>query len=90
MIYAGLGPGRRLANLSCGTNVVQRQRQKVVPLAEGRVLEIDIGLGLNLPYYGRHERAGRGQSKRFTSDVPRSLSVTQYVAPAIKLDMAAA
>lgn len=25
-------------NLSCGTKVVQRQRQKVVPLAEGRVL----------------------------------------------------
>ncbi len=23
-------------NLSCGTKVVQRQRQKVVPLAEGR------------------------------------------------------
>jgi len=30
---------------------VQKQRQKVVPLAEGCVLEIGIGSGLNFPYY---------------------------------------
>ncbi|NNK32462.1 MAG: SAM-dependent methyltransferase, partial [Xanthomonadales bacterium] len=28
-----------------------KQREKVVPLAEGRVLEIGIGSGLNIPYY---------------------------------------
>ncbi len=38
-------------NLSFGTKVVQRQCQKVVPLAEGRVLEIGIGSCLILPYW---------------------------------------
>jgi len=41
----------KVLNWSCGMKPVQKQRQKVVPLAEGCVLEIGIGSGLNFPYY---------------------------------------
>lgn len=42
-----------LIDLACGIKPVGRQRQKVVPLAQGRVLEIGIGTGLNLAYYDK-------------------------------------
>ena len=42
-----------LLHCACGVKPIRRQRQKVVPLAHGRVLEIGIGTGLNLPHYDR-------------------------------------
>ena len=40
-----------LVHLTCSSGPVQKQRQKIVPLAEGDVLEIGFGSGLNLPFY---------------------------------------
>ena len=40
-------------DIACGIKPVTRQRRKVVPLAEGRVLEIGIGSGLNMPHYDK-------------------------------------
>jgi len=38
-------------NAACGTKPIQHQRRKVVPHAQGRVLEIGMGSGLNIPFY---------------------------------------
>ena len=41
----------RLLKCACSAPPIMKQRQKVVPGAQGRVLELGIGMGLNLPFY---------------------------------------
>ena len=41
----------RCLDAACGIGPISKQREKVVPHAEGIVLEIGIGSGQNLPFY---------------------------------------
>ena len=41
----------RVINLACSGGDIERQRRAVVPHAAGRVLEVGMGPGLNLPFY---------------------------------------
>ncbi len=40
-----------LIDVACSAKPNRKQREKIVPLAEGDVLEIGFGSGLNLPFY---------------------------------------
>jgi hypothetical protein len=40
-------------DLLCGMKPIRRQRQQLMPLARGKVLEIVIRTGLNIPYYDK-------------------------------------
>ena len=40
-----------MIDLGCGSKPISKQRQKVVPQAEGRILEVGMGSGHNLPFY---------------------------------------
>jgi ubiquinone/menaquinone biosynthesis C-methylase UbiE len=44
-----------LINFACSRKPNQKQREKVVPLAEGDVLEVGFGSGLNLPFYDKEK-----------------------------------
>lgn len=46
-----------LLDFACGLGPIAEQRQKIVPLASGRVLEIGIGTGLNLRFYDKSKVA---------------------------------
>ncbi len=42
-------------NWACKQKPMNYQRKKIVPLAEGKVLEIGIGSGFNLPFYSKEK-----------------------------------
>ena len=41
----------KFLNCTCGSKPINYQRKKVVPLAQGIVLDVGIGSGLNIPFY---------------------------------------
>ena len=73
-----------LINLAMRRRDLARYRSHVVPDADGRVLEIGIGSGLNLPFYSRSvERIiGLDPSPKLLSMVRRNLQVDT---PAVEL-----
>tara|TARA_R110001592_G_scaffold321338_1_gene599814 strand:+ start:1525 stop:2139 length:615 start_codon:yes stop_codon:yes gene_type:complete len=40
-----------IIHIACGTKPIHKQREKIVPQAEGRILEVGMGSGLNIAYY---------------------------------------
>jgi len=44
-----------LLDKACGCKPIRKQRQKIIPLARGHVVEIGIGSGHNLPFYDQHK-----------------------------------
>ena len=45
----------KICNCCCSLGPIQKQREKIVPLAEDIVLEIGIGSGLNIPFYDKNK-----------------------------------
>lgn len=41
----------KVVNWACKQKPTRKQREKIIPLANGQILEIGIGSGLNLPFY---------------------------------------
>jgi ubiquinone/menaquinone biosynthesis C-methylase UbiE len=74
-------------------DAVDRQRKRIVPEAEGVVLEIGIGEGLNLPYYDPRRVAriigidtditGLAKARRRSASVPVSVDLVEASAEQI-------
>ncbi|KAA3616204.1 MAG: class I SAM-dependent methyltransferase [Calditrichaeota bacterium] len=86
----------RLTHRICSLSPATKQRQKIVPFASGRVLEIGIGSGLNLPFYDRDKvkhiwgldpsQEMLAQANGSISHLPFSVEIISASAEAIPLD----
>lgn len=86
----------KLVHWACGLEPVMRQREKVVPLARGRVLEIGSGSGLNLLLYDpakvtevwgiEPSRTLIRMARRVAERVPFPVAFIEASASAIPLD----
>lgn len=45
----------KVVDWACNQSPNRKQREKVVPLASGNILEIGVGSGLNLPFYNKDQ-----------------------------------
>ena len=84
-----------LIHLSMRQGQVSRQRGRVIPAAAGRVLEVGIGSGLNLPYYSDAVTALCGvdpserliaMARRAGAGLPFAVDLTARSAEALPFD----
>ena len=45
----------KVLNCTCGSKPIKLQRKKIIPLAKGKILEIGVGSGLNMPFYNHSD-----------------------------------
>ena len=75
----------RFLNCACASEPITYQRKKVVPLAEGKILEVGIGSGLNLPFYNKskiEEIWGIDPSEELNAMAKKGLQFNRFYAAA--------
>ena len=85
-----------LLGLACGAKPIRKQREKIVPRAQGVVLELGFGSGLNLPHYdlGMVERIYAlepstgmlARARKAASGFPRPIEILPQTAETLSLE----